>query len=244
MKSALSSMTLIKHSLPKTGVALIELNRPKALNALCDSLFMELNEAMRICDKDAEVGAIVLTGNEKAFAAGADIKEMKDKTYAEALSTDMLAFWSEMSRIRKPIIAAVNGFALGGGFELALLCDIIYAGSNAKFGFPEVTIGTIPGGGGTQRLIREIGKSKAMELILTGQFISAEEALKWGIAAGVCAPEETVNQAIKTAEKISSLSRPVSKLSALLDRRGFLVIEENEQLPRQRKLSTKLMRPI
>jgi len=143
------------------------------LNALCDELFHELIDALKEADKDPGCAAIVLTGNDKAFAAGADIKEMKDKSYAYVYRSHMLDWWEEISSIRKPIIGAVNGYALGGGSELAMLCDILIAGENAKFGQPEINLGTIPGMGGTQRLTRIIGKSRAMEMVLTGDFMDA-----------------------------------------------------------------------
>lgn len=163
----------IKSSSDK-GVALVELNRPKALNALKDDLFHELNACLSAHDSDPAVGCIVLTGSgAKAFAAGADIKEMKDNDYASVFDKNMLAHWEHLTTVRVPIIAAVNGYALGGGCELALMCDIILASEKARFGLPEITLGTIPGCGGTQRLIRQVGKSKAMELILTGSMISA-----------------------------------------------------------------------
>jgi enoyl-CoA hydratase len=144
-------------------VAILTLNRPKALNALCDQLIRELNTNLKAIEQEESIGAIVITGSgKKAFAAGADIKEMKDKTFPWTYTNEMLEFWTDMTRIKKPIIAAVNGYALGGGFELAMQCDIIYASSTAQFGLPEITLGTIPGCGGTQRLIREAGKSIAM----------------------------------------------------------------------------------
>ena len=167
------------------NITLIQLNRPKALNALCDALFHELVDAVKDADSDSKVSAIVLTGSEKAFAAGADIKEMKDKKYPETYVTDMLGWWDQFTRTRKPIIGAVNGYALGGGCELALMCDILIAGENAKFGQPEINLGTIPGMGGTQRLTRVIGKSRAMELTLTGDFMDAEEAAMRGLVSRV-----------------------------------------------------------
>jgi len=188
---------------------LITLNRPKAMNALCDGLIVELNEALNKFEDDKELGAIVITGNEKAFAGGADIKEMSNKSFMEAYKTDMMSHWHNITNIRKPIIAAVNGYALGGGCELAMMCDIIIAGESAKFGQPEVTIGTIPGCGGTQRLIRAIGKSKAMELILTGSQMSAQEAEKSGLVCRVVAPDKLVSTAIEMGEKISSFSKPI-----------------------------------
>lgn len=158
------------------NVAQITLNRPKALNALCWQLFQDLHHALQELDKDPSVGAIVLTGSKKAFAAGADIKEMKDRIYPDTYTTDMLAWWDNISKIKKPLIGAVNGYALGGGSELAMLCDILLAGEDAKFGQPEVNLGTIPGMGGTQRLTHAIGKSRAMEMILTGDMMDAQEA--------------------------------------------------------------------
>mmetsp|Transcript_38588 Transcript_38588/g.60202 ORF Transcript_38588/g.60202 Transcript_38588/m.60202 type:complete len:207 (-) Transcript_38588:135-755(-) len=151
---------------------------------------------------------MVLTGSEKAFAAGADIKEMASKKFADVFKNAWVANWGNIGRARKPIVAAVNGFALGGGCEMAMMCDIIYAGENAKFGQPEITIGTIPGGGGTQRLIRVVGKSRAMEMILTGDQIDAKEALSLGLVSKVYPVEETLPKAIECAEKIASFSQP------------------------------------
>ncbi|XP_036295153.1 enoyl-CoA hydratase, mitochondrial isoform X2 [Pipistrellus kuhlii] len=158
------------------NVGLIRLNRPKALNALCDGLIKELNQALVAFEKDPAVGAIVLTGGEKAFAAGADIKEMQNQRFQDCYSTGFLSHWDHLSRVKKPVIAAVNGYALGGGCELAMMCDIIYAGEKAQFAQPEILLGTIPGAGGTQRLTRAVGKSLAMEMVLTGDRISAQDA--------------------------------------------------------------------
>lgn len=160
-------------------------------------------------DKDPEIGAILITGSEKAFAAGADIKEMKDKEYPQTYTMNMLEHWENVNKIRKPTIAAVNGYALGGGCELAMMCDIILAGDNAKFGQPEITLGTIPGMGGTQRLTRAIGKSRAMELILTGDFMDAQEALQRGLVSRVVKADMLVNEARNVARKIASFSKPV-----------------------------------
>lgn len=190
----------------KKNVGLVQLNRPKALNALCDGLVTELTEAVSAYDADDKVGAIVVTGSERAFAAGADIKEMLDKTYSLNLKTGLLQQWDNLSKCKKPIIAAVNGFALGGGCELAMMCDIIYAGEKAKFGQPEIIIGTIPGAGGTQRMIRSCGKSFAMEVCLSGNQITAQEALARGLVSKVFPPEKLVEEAIKLAEKISEHS--------------------------------------
>jgi enoyl-CoA hydratase/carnithine racemase len=190
-------------------VGLITLNRPKALNALCDGLVKELNAQVKCFESDPTIGAIVITGSEKAFAAGADIKEMSSKSYMDAYKNDMLAHWHDLTRSRVPVIAAVNGYALGGGCELAMMCDMIICGDKAVFGQPEVTIGTIPGCGGTQRLTRAIGKSKAMEMILTGRQMQAQEAEQSGLVARVVPAAELVDQAVKLAEKIASFSRPI-----------------------------------
>lgn len=164
-------------------------------------------------DNDPEIGAIVLTGSEKAFAAGADIKEMKDKEFPQTYSMNMLEHWENVARVRKPIIAAVNGYALGGGCELAMMCDIMLAGDNAKFGQPEINLGTIPGMGGTQRLTRAIGKSRAMELILTGDFMGAEEAVSRGLASRVVKSDQLVVEAQKVARKIASMSKPITMMA-------------------------------
>jgi len=193
----------------KDNVGLVTLNRPKALNALCDQLITELVDALQKFDKDDSVGAIVLTGNEKAFAAGADIKEMSSKSFAEVYGQNMFGHSDAITKIRKPIIAAVNGYALGGGCELAMMCDIIIAGDKAQFGQPEIKLGTIPGIGGTQRLTRAIGKSKAMELILTADFISAQEAERAGLVSRVVPAEQLLQNALATAAKIASYSRPI-----------------------------------
>lgn len=153
----------------KQNVGYIQLNRPKALNALCDGLMTDVSKAVDDFERDPGVGAIVITGSDKAFAAGADIKEMVGRTFQECYMGNFLTHWDKIARAKKPIIAAVNGYALGGGCEVAMMCDIIYAGEKASFGQPEINLGTIPGAGGTQRLVRAIGKSKAMELILTGK---------------------------------------------------------------------------
>ena len=167
----------------------------------------EVNTALDSFEKDSNIGAIIITGNEKAFAAGADIKEMQNLTFKECFSGNFLSHWDRVTRVRKPVIAAVNGYALGGGCELAMMCDIIYAGAKAKFGQPEINLGTIPGAGGTQRLVKAIGKSKAMEMVISGEPISAEEAERAGLVSKVFPPEDLVHQAIKLGEKISSLSK-------------------------------------
>ncbi len=190
------------------GVALVTLNRPKALNALCYALFEDLNDAMMQLDKDPEVRAIVLTGSEKAFAAGADIKEMEPRMYPDTYMTDMLTWWDQLNTLKTPVIGAVNGYALGGGSELAMMCDILLAGEDAKFGQPEVNLGVIPGMGGTQRMVRAIGKSRAMELCLTGDMMGAEEAASRGLVSRVVPVDQLVDEAIKVGAKIAKKSAP------------------------------------
>ena len=192
----------------KGKVGLITLNRPQALNALNSQLIAELNSALDICENDEGVGAIVITGSEKAFAAGADIKEMKDKTFIDVTMNDFIAPWERITRCRKPVIAAVAGFALGGGCELAMMCDFIIAADTAKFGQPEILLGVIPGAGGTQRLTRAVGKSKAMDLCLTGRHMDAAEAERSGLVSRVVPAAELMTEAMKAADKIASLSLP------------------------------------
>jgi len=188
-------------------VGLITLNRPKALNALSSPLMAELTEALDAFEADNNIRAMVLTGSEKAFAAGADIKEMQEKTWSEAYMEDFItAGWERLTRCRKPVIAAVAGFALGGGCEVAMMCDFIIAADSAKFGQPEVNLGIPPGAGGTQRLTRFVGKSKAMEMCLTGRFMDAEEAERAGLVSRVVPADELIEDAIKTAEGIASKS--------------------------------------
>ncbi|KAH9877257.1 hypothetical protein IAQ61_002621 [Plenodomus lingam] len=194
---------------PKPGVGLVQLNRPAALNALGTPLILELNQALRAYQADKAIGAIVLTGSERAFAAGADIKEMKDLSFSDAYGKDFIESWSDLvSFLKKPLITAVNGYALGGGCELAMMGDIIYAGPKAVFGQPEIKLGVIPGAGGSQRLTRAIGKSRAMEAILTGDNIPAKQAAEWGLVSKVFdSPQECVDGAVATAEKIASYSQ-------------------------------------
>jgi enoyl-CoA hydratase len=190
-------------------VGIIRLNRPEALNALCDRLMEELGQALRAFDAEPGVAAIVLTGSEKAFAAGADIKEMKDRTFPDVYLNDFIgARWETVLEIRKPVIAAVAGYALGGGCELAMMCDLIIAADTAKFGQPEINLGIIPGAGGTQRLTRAIGKSKAMEMILTGRMMDAEEAERANLVCRVVPAAELIAEAVKIGEKIGALSAP------------------------------------
>jgi enoyl-CoA hydratase len=203
-------------------VGLVTLNRPKALNALCAQLVAELESALNELEADAGIGAIVITGSEKAFAAGADIKEMKDRGFIDVFTTDFITKgWERLAQCRKPTIAAVAGYALGGGCELAMMADMIIAAESAKFGQPEITIGTIPGAGGTQRLTRIVGKAKAMELCLTGRRMKAEEAERAGLVARVVPVAELQAEAMKMAEKIASMSRPVAMLAKEAVNRAF-----------------------
>ena len=194
-------------------VGLIFLNRPTAMNALNGQLVREIGQALDQFQDDPNVGAVVLTGSEKAFAAGADIKEMATKTYMDAYLEDFITQgWEQISRFRKPIIAAVAGFALGGGCETAMMCDFIIAADNAKFGQPEITLGTIPGAGGTQRLTRAVGKAKAMDLCLTGRMMDATEAERAGLVSRVVPLAELLDEAVKAATKIASLSLPITMM--------------------------------
>jgi enoyl-CoA hydratase len=193
-------------------VGIVTLNRPEALNALSNDLLRDLVAALDSFENNDAIGAIVLTGHEKAFAAGADIKEMQDQTFIDMFLADFPlgrgGAWDHLSGIRKPVIAAVAGYALGGGCELAMACDFILAADTAKFGQPEISIGTMPGAGGTQRLTRLVGKSKAMEMCLTGRLIGAEEAERIGLVSRIVPAGELKTEAIKTAAKIAALSRP------------------------------------
>lgn len=203
----MSEETIITETRGKVGI--IRLNRPKALNALNGQLITEMNAALDRFDRDSKIAVIILTGSEKAFAAGADIVEMKDKSFAQVTEEDFLSDWDHITTIRKPIIAAVAGYALGGGFEFALACDTIIAAENARFALPEVTLGIIPGGGGTQRLAHAVGKAKAMELVLTGRMMEASEAERLGVVARVVPVEKLMEEALAVAEKIAALSQPV-----------------------------------
>lgn len=195
------------------NVGLLTLNRPKALNALNDALVKEMNMALSDFENDSEIGAIVITGSTKSFAAGADIKEMVSMSVVEMYNTQKFMSWENITKIKKPIIAAVNGLALGGGCELAMSCDIILAGNNAKFGQPEIKLGTIPGVGGTQRLTRALGKSKAMELCLTGETIDAITAEKYGLISRIVPEEKLVEESINLASKIASFSHPIAAIA-------------------------------
>ena len=194
----------------KGRVGLITLNRPKALNAINPELIKDLAQALDAFEADDHIGAIVLTGSEKAFAAGADILEMKDNSFVSNYLTNFITDgWERITTCRKPVIAAVAGYALGGGCEIAMMCDFILAADTAKFGQPEVTIGTIPGAGGTQRLTRLVGKSKAMEMCLSGRMMDAEEAERSGLVSRVVPAEDLIEEAISTGEAIAKLSLPI-----------------------------------
>eukprot|EP01100_Stratorugosa_tubuloviscum_P001030 TRINITY_DN1233_c0_g1_i1.p1 TRINITY_DN1233_c0_g1~~TRINITY_DN1233_c0_g1_i1.p1 ORF type:complete len:300 (+),score=151.13 TRINITY_DN1233_c0_g1_i1:112-1011(+) len=197
----------------KDKIAIIRINRPKQRNALNTQVCLDITNAASILDNDAEIAAIVLTGNEQAFAAGADIKEMSELNYMDVYKNSMFVGWDSLNKVKKPIIGAVNGFALGGGCELAMMCDILVAGEGAQFGQPEITIGTIPGMGGTQRLTQAIGKSKAMEMALTGRRMSAAEAERLGLVARVVPDTEVVSTAVGIAEKIATFSKPIVALA-------------------------------
>ena len=190
-------------------VGLVRLNRPKALNALNAQVIAELTEALEGYDADPEIAAVVITGSDKAFAAGADIKEMASKGFVEASFGDFIAPWQAIARTKKPVIAAVAGYALGGGCELAMMCDIIICADNAKFGQPEINLGTIPGAGGTQRLARAVGKSKAMEMVLTGRMLDAEAAERANLAARVVPLDTLVDEALKLGAAIAEKSKPI-----------------------------------
>jgi enoyl-CoA hydratase len=194
-------------------VALIQLNRPKELNALNRQLMEEVRDTLQRLDKNENVRVIIITGNEQAFAAGADIKQMADKSAVEMLMIDQFSTWDQIRKTRKPIIAAVSGFVLGGGCEFAMTCDMIIASETTKFGQPEIKIGTMPGAGGTQRLTKALGKAKAMELILTGRFLSAEEAYARGLVNKVVPVEMYLQEAVVLAGEIAQLS-PVAVLLA------------------------------
>jgi enoyl-CoA hydratase len=205
-RTAMTTETIIVERRGRVGI--VRLNRPQALNALNATLRNELLSAVEALDADADVGCILITGSDKAFAAGADIKEMADKSYIDIFRADYAADYERLTRVRKPVIAAVAGFALGGGCELAMMCDFIIAADNAKFGQPEIKLGIIPGIGGTQRLARAVGKAKAMDLVLTGRMMDAAEAERSGLVARVVPAARLMEEAIKVAETIAAMSQP------------------------------------
>lgn len=195
------------------AVAVIRLNRPSALNALNHDLMDELTDALTSIEANDAIGCTVITGSEKAFAAGADIKEMQSKEYIDVFMEDFItANWETVTRCRKPVVAAVAGYALGGGCELAMMCDFVLAAENARFGQPEIQLGVMPGSGGTQRLTRFVGKSKSMEMCLTGRMMDAEEAERAGLVSRIVPTEELFDEALKVATKIAEMSRPAAML--------------------------------
>ncbi|GLQ80000.1 enoyl-CoA hydratase [Mesorhizobium huakuii] len=211
--------TIITETRGKVG--LVTLNRPKALNALNLQLLAELVAAVKDFDTDAGIGAVVITGSDKAFAAGADIKEMQAISFADAYLQDLFVGWEDLTRVRKPVIAAVAGYALGGGCELAMMCDFIIAADTAKFGQPEITLGVIPGMGGSQRLTRFVGKSKAMDMCLTGRMMDAAEAERSGLVSRVVPAAELVEEAVKAAAKIADFSLPSVMMAKETVNRSF-----------------------
>ena len=203
--------TIIVESHDRVGI--IRLNRPEALNALNAELIEEMRQALDSFEADDAIGCIVITGNDKAFAAGADIKQMQAKSYLQAYKEDFIARWDRVAAVRKPVVAAVAGFALGGGCELAMMCDIVIAADTAKFGQPEIKLGVMPGSGGTQRLIRQIGKSKAMELCLTGRMMDAVEAERANLVSRVVPAAALMEEALKTARSIAAMSLPAAMMT-------------------------------
>ncbi|MET3721693.1 enoyl-CoA hydratase [Arthrobacter sp. UYEF21] len=201
---------LVEH---RGRVGLVTLNRPQALNALNKATMEEVVAATTAMDADPAVGAVVITGSEKAFAAGADIKEMSSKGYMDMYAEDWFRGWENLTRLRIPVVAAVSGFALGGGCELAMMCDVIIAGDNAKFGQPEINLGVIPGMGGSQRLTRAVGKAKAMDMVLTGRMMDAAEAERAGLVSRVVPAASVVEEALKVAEVIAAKSKPAAMMA-------------------------------
>ena len=207
----MSNQTIVVETRGRVG--LIRLNRPQALNALNAAIVDDVNSALEKFEADAGIGCIVLTGSEKAFAAGADIKEMQGKSYMDAYLSDFISKWDQVARARKPIIAAVAGFALGGGCEVAMMCDFILAADTAKFGQPEIKLGVMPGAGGTQRLTRFVGKSKAMDMVLTGRMMDAAEAERCGLVSRIVPATDLVAEALKVAGTIAAMSLPAAMMA-------------------------------
>ncbi|MGW8122112.1 enoyl-CoA hydratase-related protein [Roseivirga echinicomitans] len=215
-------------------IALIQLNRPKELNALNLQLMQEIRDSLKALDQDDEVRVIIITGDERAFAAGADIKQMAGKSTIDMWKVDQFSTWDQINKTRKPIIAAVSGFALGGGCELAMTCDMIVASETAQFGQPEIKIGVMPGAGGTQRLTKALGKAKAMELVLTGKFISAEEALAYGLVNKVVPTEVYLSETVKLASEIAAMSPIAVQMAKESVKRSFEVpLEEGLHFERK-----------
>jgi enoyl-CoA hydratase len=212
---------ILLHDQVAPYVAHIQLNRPKELNALNLELMAEVRDTLKELDQKDNIRVVVISGNEKAFAAGADIKQMADKTAVDMFLIDQFSTWDQIRKFRKPLIAAVSGFALGGGCEMAMTCDIIIASETAKFGQPEIKIGVMPGAGGTQRLTKAIGKSRAMELVLTGDFIDAQEALMRGLVSRVVPEELFLEEAIKLASRIATMSPVATRLAKEAVNRSF-----------------------
>ncbi len=202
-------------------VGIITLNRPKALNALNSQLIDELNSALTDFQENPAIGCVILAGSEKAFAAGADIREMKDKSFTDVYLGDFLGTWDRIAEFRKPMIAAVSGYCLGGGCELAMMCDFIIAADTAKFGQPEITLGVIPGAGGTQRLARYIGKAKTMDMVLTGRLMEAAEAERCGLVSRIVPAEKLLDVAVNAAAKIAAFSQPVVMMAKEAVNRAF-----------------------
>jgi enoyl-CoA hydratase len=202
-------------------VGIVTLNRPKALNALCAKLVAELIEALEAFDANPAIGCMIVTGSEKAFAAGADIKEMQSLTYPATFLDDFFASGDRIARVRKPLVAAVAGYALGGGCELAMLCDVVIAADTAQFGQPEIKLGVMPGIGGTQRLTRAVGKAKAMDLCLTGRMMGVEEAERSGLVARVVPAAKLIEEALKAAEAIAGMSLPIAMMTKESVNRAF-----------------------
>ena len=205
----------------RPGIAHIQLNRPKELNALNLHLMLEIRDALKTLDEDESVRVVVLSGNERAFAAGADIKQMAGKTAIDMLLTDQFSTWDQIRKFKKPLLAAVSGFCLGGGCELAMTCDLIVASETAQFGQPEIRLGTMPGAGGTQRLTRAVGKSKAMEMVLTGEFISAAEAQHYGLVSRVVPVGQYLEEAFRVEAKIAAMSPVAARLAKESVNRAF-----------------------
>ncbi|KAF0972184.1 hypothetical protein FDP41_009492 [Naegleria fowleri] len=223
----------------ENGVAIITLNRPSQLNALCKQLVQELAQVVSLCEKDSSVRVMIITGSKKAFAAGADIKEMSTMTSMQVYQENLFGELEVVAKARKPIIAAVNGYALGGGCELAMMCDFIIAGDSAKFGQPEIKLGTIPGIGGTQRLTKAIGKAKAMEWNLTGELYGAEEAEKAGLVSRIVKSDQLLEETIKIADKIASFSQPIAQFAkACVQKAHEMSLQEGLDYERKLFMST------